>query len=484
MKRTYRIAEIFAGSRGGKAPAPESVTHVSGYPESLFLYRPQGGKSWWVHYAVAGRTLRKPTNSEDRDEAISFARRLFHDVVGYRLDDGRALAESGVASLPPEPMLAAAAGDLYQENRALRRQIEALLAEARLNEEKMRRFDQFERRLIAATSLIDLIGLVLDEYKAAFGVECITLFLIDREYEVSRILEAEVGRSAFSGLTLLQSPEPLQPFFEGAHCPRLEPFDPSTHGKLFAADSSLIASVALLPLVRQNELIGSLHFGSASAERYVSGCGTAFLERLAAVIGVCLGSALVQERMKLAGLTDGLTGIQNRRYFDHRCDIEIIQARRYKHALACMFLDIDRFKGINDRHGHQTGDEVLRTVAGVVKAQLRAGDTIARYGGEEFVALLPRVARHHALEIAERIRKAVAESALKALSGEDLTVTISIGVAMLPDGSFAASPNEEARRLLAIADQALYEAKNTGRNRVVSREDAVCYSGSGDLLEI
>ena len=76
------------------------------------------------------------------------------------------------------------------------------------------------------------------------------------------------------------------------------------------------------------------------------------------------------------GLTDALTGVQNRRYFEHRCPVEISQARRYKHPLACMFLDIDKFKRINDTYGHQTGDDVLRGVASIIQAQLRSGDTI------------------------------------------------------------------------------------------------------------
>jgi diguanylate cyclase (GGDEF)-like protein len=132
-----------------------------------------------------------------------------------------------------------------------------------------------------------------------------------------------------------------------------------------------------------------------------------------------------------------------------------------------MFLDVDKFKRINDTYGHQAGDEVLRSVANVIQSQLRVGDTIARYGGEEFVVLLPQTAGHHAREIAERIRATIAGIPLHAQSGHEINVTISIGLSMLKTDESSGDNKQVAERLLAAADQALYQAKNTGRNRVV-----------------
>lgn len=357
---------------------------------------------------------------------------------------------------------------LQSENLSLRQQMEAMLHEARQNENKMRRFDQLQRQLIGADSLLELIRLLLSEYKLAFGVEFVALALVDREYEVTRILESGLGGdTACSGLTLLQSPAPLEALYGGKRDPYLGAFNALSHQALFHVPLDAIASVALLPLMRHGELIGSLHFGSANPDRYVSGCGTDFLERLAEIIAICLESALSQERLKLVGLTDALTGVQNRRYFEHRCQVEISQARRYKHPLACMFLDIDKFKRINDTYGHQTGDEVLKSVASVIQSQLRVGDTIARYGGEEFVALLPQAEMHHARQIAERIRCCIAEKELQAHSGQPIKLTISIGLSMLPAGDMAAENSHLAGRLVAAADRALYQAKHGGRNRVV-----------------
>ena len=158
-------------------------------------------------------------------------------------------------------------------------------------------------------------------------------------------------------------PGALEGLYPGRPLPYLGRFEPPRHRVLFNEPLHEIASVALLPLSRQGELIGSLNFGSASPDRYAGDYGTDFLERLAEVVAICLESALAKERLKRIGLTDPLTGVNNRRFFDQRCLAEISQAIRYGHPLACLLLDIDRFKRINDTYGHQTGDAVLRGVA-------------------------------------------------------------------------------------------------------------------------
>ncbi|MBI5438152.1 MAG: sensor domain-containing diguanylate cyclase [Nitrosomonadales bacterium] len=362
---------------------------------------------------------------------------------------------------------------LQSENDVLRRQLESLLHEARQNENKMRRFDQFQQQLIGANSLLELIHLLLAEYKLAFGVEFTALALVDREYEVTRILENDPGNDAASGgLTLLQSPDALVTLYGEKRTPCLGAFEAPHHQALFNAPFGAIASVALMPLTRHGELIGSLHSGSADQERYIAGCGTDFLERLADIIAICLENTLSQERLKLLGLTDALTGVQNRRYFDHRCLIEIGHARRHDYPLACMFLDIDKFKRINDTYGHQAGDEVLMRVASFIQTHLRVGDTIARYGGEEFVVLLPQTDMHHASQIAERIRGCIAEESLCANSGHSINLTISIGLSMLPIEDPAVENHQLADRMVAAADKALYQAKHGGRNRVICGQPA------------
>lgn len=356
---------------------------------------------------------------------------------------------------------------LHVENFSLRQRLESLLQEARRNEEKMRRFDKLERCLIGARSFDELLHVLLADYRAAFGIESVSLALVDTDYEISRLLAESADGNTPDGLLLRDSAESLRELYAHGRATWLGPFDAYRHGDLFAAGNADIASVALLPLLRGDELIGSLNLGSSLPERYEGGVATDFLDRLAAIAAVCLEGALAQERLKRVGLTDALTGVQNRRYFEHRCRVEVAQSLRHKQPLACMFLDVDKFKRVNDNYGHQTGDEVLRGVAAVIQAQLRAGDTVARYGGEEFVVLLPQTASCHAREIAERIRMAVAARGFALPSGGALPVTISIGLSMLALEDSANDIAIPVEHMVAAADRALYEAKNSGRNRVV-----------------
>nr|WP_295082501.1 sensor domain-containing diguanylate cyclase [uncultured Roseateles sp.] len=368
--------------------------------------------------------------------------------------------------------------ELQAENQALKEQLQALLQEARRNEDKMRRFERLEHQLIAAESLQALLSLLLQAYAQAFAIDRVSLILVDKEREISRLLLANAGSNAhlsatLPGLQLLPSALQLQALYGPHSKPLLGRFDPDTHAALLGGEaaSAGLGSVALLPLARHGQLIGGLHFGSLDPQRYDPTTGTQLLERLSLIVAVCLESAINQERLKLTGLTDVLTGVHNRRYFEHRCLVEIAQARRYRHPLACLFFDLDHFKSINDQHGHPVGDEVLRGVGHLVQGQLRAGDTIARYGGEEFVLLLPQTAEPFAREIAERIRASLAQQrfvAAGSASGQSqvLSVTASIGLAMLNNDNAGVDAAVLASELISDADQALYRAKQGGRNRV------------------
>ncbi|RMD78410.1 MAG: sensor domain-containing diguanylate cyclase, partial [Gammaproteobacteria bacterium] len=250
--------------------------------------------------------------------------------------------------------------------------------------------------------------------------------------------------------------------------PLLGPYRPRHHGRLFgpALDRGCppLRSVALLPLVRHGRLIGSLNIGSQNPDRFVQGVRTDFMEHLAAVVAICLENAVNLERLQRLGLTDTLTGVSNRRYFEQRLREELERAGRSGEPLSCLLVDVDHFKRVNDTHGHLTGDAVLREVAALLRGQLRGSDVLARYGGEEFAALLPRSGPRQAREVAERMRRAVAAGRYTAPSGEPFPVTVSIGAATYEP---ARGPVPDGALLVGRADRALYEAKAGGRNRVV-----------------
>ena len=164
-------------------------------------------------------------------------------------------------------------------------------------------------------------------------------------------------------------------------------------------------------------------------------------------------------------MTDPLTGVFNRRYMDLRLSEEIAKARRYRLPLCVLLLDIDHFKQINDRHGHQTGDQVLVALGKMVAPVLRETDVVTRYGGEEFLIIAPHTPLSGAIDVAERVRKRI-ESGDFGLPGEPgemagTSVTASIGVASFGEDM------DDGEKLVRAADENLYRAKQTGRNRVI-----------------
>jgi len=356
--------------------------------------------------------------------------------------------------------------ELLNENRQLRRKLKAYEANASRNEQKLRRFQNHELRFISASGLHDLLTAIFSEYRQEFRLDALTLLLIDPEYEIRRVMEnLGITTSTHPGLLFVDDADALDDYFNEHFHPRLGSCSENCYHFLFPNAGEMPSSTALFPLVRQGKLIGSLNIGSGEAQRYVQGVATDFLERLSAIIAVCLENAINNEKLKLLGLLDPLTGVHNRRYFDERLVEETDRCLREDSALSCLFLDIDHFKHFNDNHGHHIGDLVLRDVATLIKRQMRSSDVMARLGGEEFATLLVRTDKQEAMEIAERIRHSIARHQPLDGSGQPLRITISIGCASL-QGSIDAVAETVAQHLLQQADRALYRAKQTGRNRV------------------
>lgn len=358
---------------------------------------------------------------------------------------------------------------LLEENQQLHAELQDLLEQARINQQIMQRHQAFDLRLIGSSEFRDLIETVSLLMPNTFSLEIVTLTLIDYDFDIRRILhDLQIGLDEYPNL-LFQIEGDAPPALEK---PTLGPYQPTLHKLLFP--NYRPASVAILPLRRHQNSIGYLALGSAHAERFTGNLATDFIERLASVVAICLENVINNERLKHIGLTDPLTGVNNRRYIEQRMLEEIGRAQRERSALSCLFIDIDHFKRVNDQFGHQSGDDVLREVATRIKKELRLSDSLGRFGGEEFVVLLTQATLQDAARIAERIRASVAQHPI-AIAGADssLQITVSIGASSQtpPDRSI---PADAARtRMLAHADQALYRAKESGRNRVVLAEPNV-----------
>src|SRR5882724_4806461 len=173
-------------------------------------------------------------------------------------------------------------------------------------------------------------------------------------------------------------------------------------------------------------------------------------------------AALLREKLREQAMHDKLTGLYNRHYVEEWFGLELRRAQRHGRPIAAIMLDVDHFKRFNDSFGHEAGDLVLRELAGALKRTTRGSDVASRYGGEEFLVLLPECPFDAALRRAERMREEVAKLELR-YDGRPLgPISVSLGVAAFPDHA------KESAELLRHADEALYEAKGAGRNRVVA----------------
>jgi diguanylate cyclase (GGDEF)-like protein len=176
---------------------------------------------------------------------------------------------------------------------------------------------------------------------------------------------------------------------------------------------------------------------------------------------VALENARLHRLVERQANTDGLTELPNRRHFEEALEAEISRAERFGGELALILADLDDFKQVNDRYGHQAGDDVLRTFAGILRETVREIDLPSRYGGEEFAVLLPQTDIEGAHNLAERLRRALASRPMTTQPGSLVAVTASFGVASFPAAATPAA-------LFAAADDALYQAKHAGKNCVVS----------------
>jgi two-component system, cell cycle response regulator len=357
--------------------------------------------------------------------------------------------------------------DLKRENEALRRRLAELMERARYNERVLARFQKVELRLIGIVSFRELIEAILEDYREAFELDVVTLSLIDADYDLRRtLMDAEAAPEAFPGLIMFDQDIYLSSLFGAKNQPVLGRFEERLR-VLFPGNGPDPVSTAILPLTRWGQLVGSLNLGSVRPDRFVPGMATNFIEWLAAVASVCLENVANNERLKHIGLTDALTGVHNRRYFEQRLREEVDRSLRKGSPLSCLLIDLDHFKQVNDRHGHLIGDAVLREVAEQIKDQLRLSDAMARYGGEEFAILLVQTDAASAVAIAERIRERVGSRLVVLPDGKTLSVTVSVGVSTLYESLRGANIDARARDLVAGADRALYAGKRAGRNRVV-----------------
>ncbi len=237
---------------------------------------------------------------------------------------------------------------------------------------------------------------------------------------------------------------------------------PGTRFRLSAlAREEGIRVFVCLPLQVQDDPLGVLYVYRRDRDRF-AGDEIDLLNTFAHLAAGAISNARLHARMTDLAQKDGLTAVHNRRSFDDRLAFELQRAQRYGRELTLLALDVDHFKRVNDSHGHQAGDAVLKFLAALLERSVRAGvDLVARVGGEEFAVLLPETNAASAHSVAERIRSAVEAAQIPVTGHAPIRVTVSIGVCAHRGAA------DRPESLQGDADRALYGAKRQGRNRVV-----------------
>ena len=217
-------------------------------------------------------------------------------------------------------------------------------------------------------------------------------------------------------------------------------------------------TVISLPILNGTEQLGVMLL-LVEMERHLGRDQATVLDSAMRHFALSIKNSRRFRRIQLHADYDALTRVHSRRHFEGRLEEEMSRFTRYEQPLSILMFDIDHFKQVNDTHGHHAGDLVLREVAGIIAGTIRTTDYCARYGGEEFAVLLPHTDKKKAFNLAERLRKAVAQHAFTLKDNVSISLTVSIGV-----GNLTPKSKKNKQALVCEADAALYAAKASGRN--------------------
>jgi diguanylate cyclase (GGDEF)-like protein len=238
--------------------------------------------------------------------------------------------------------------------------------------------------------------------------------------------------------------------------------------RLPGAKSNLVRGVtcnANIPMhVRKGQIIGVLAVDNLFTHRHLKKSDVDSLMNFATQAGLVLESLRLHDRVKTLSVTDELTGLFNRRYFDQHFPRELQRCQRYERECSLLYVDLDFFKHVNDHYGHSAGDEVLKFVSNVLKGAVRTIDTVCRIGGDEFAVILPETSARDAVGVAQRLVHRMASTAppLDEMQKAGESVTLSVGLAAYPKDGLTVP------ELVAKADAHVYQAKESGRNRVAA----------------
>lgn len=342
-----------------------------------------------------------------------------------------------------------------------------LLEKAVQNEQIMHRYQQFELKMLDLVDLESLLDLLLIESLDYFQLDSVEMMLYDPQNTLVELLSEDYPIPA--GLQFVSNTSQLNRLFDSKLAVKLVAIPQLDKLPVFRKQQ--LRSAALLPLVRQGVLVGSLHFGAKGHQRFAIDKSTDFIAHLASIAAASLEHVVNQERLHRLSLYDVLTKVKNRRAFHQALDEEVSRSARNGDPLSLLFVDLDNFKQINDTYGHPMGDKVLNVVAQFINDMLRKTDHVCRYGGEEFALVLPNCDKQLALEVAERLRQKVSELTIEYEGDENslgalVSITMSLGACCWQPSGFLSADDERqiVKELIDCSDRGVYQSKAAGRN--------------------
>jgi diguanylate cyclase (GGDEF)-like protein len=363
--------------------------------------------------------------------------------------------------------------DLAAENARLQGRLAELKEEAARNDSLLRKTQERELELLRAATLPQLFERLIQGLRTSYQLDLVTLTLNDPQYELRQLLWGDSAvLDEMPEVQFVDSLAALSPRLAKLEKPWMGPFSRADH-KAFCPIATDLGSLALIPLRRNDQLDGVLVFASSDPFRFSDELASDFLAHLGLVAALCLENAANRARLLRSGLTDFLTGFHNRRYLNARLREELARAQRFRQPIACLMIDLDHFKRINDQYGHLAGDTLLREAARRIDVEMRVSDIGARFGGDEFAIILPQAGLQDAERVAQRMLESLRAAPVQIDAEHSEMLSLSIGVAVAEPTHEPRDFSVIAERLMAESDAALYRAKTAGRNRVAVSQNVV-----------
>ncbi|MBI3928336.1 MAG: diguanylate cyclase [Armatimonadetes bacterium] len=321
---------------------------------------------------------------------------------------------------------------------------------------------QASQELGSKATLEDVMQIVCDMVKVLFRADTVAIYLADEANPDEPVMRAKGIDSphgeAFGDFDPNITPSVLAQVMKDRSGQRFSDFNEAQLSERVVPQDKDFRSVMVAPLLFEGKPLGSMFTSVHQPGKYNDEIFNLY-SLLSSQVALAIRNVQLQQGMAALAITDSLSGLYTHGYFQDHLGKEVTKAKYANQSTALMILDMDFFKKVNDNYGHPQGDALLRQLGGVIKSVTRPMDTVCRYGGDEFTITMPETDRIQAVVVAERIRQAVEEYEF-VLGSHIVHITVSGGVAAFPEDA------ETKKELIEKADQAMYEAKHKGRNKV------------------